>query len=206
MAAPTEVFATIATAQVDADSPVDVTLMGSIRSNLINLNEQMIGPSTAPLYVAAQSHDHDGINSAPIVLKTYSSGAHTIFRSTIESVGSSSTSYSDQLTVGLPFAGTLRIRYDLHSKTTQVGITANGNIFRNGSAVGTESSQLITGSTVLITYTEDVAGWLSNDVLQIRTKAGSVSTAAISAKNLVISVSTASISQIALTVPVLATT
>lgn len=198
--APTEVFSTITTAQTDADSPVDVTLMGSYRGNLINLNEQMLGPSTAPLYVAGQAHTHDGIGSAPIVLKTYTAGTHVIFRSTAVSTGETSTSFSDQLIVGLPFAGSLKIRYDLSPVTTGVG-SVWGNIYRNGSAVGTEAT--FAGGSSRVTLTEDVAGWQVNDILQIRTKAvfGNLTTAV--AKNLTISVTTASISQIAISKPLI---
>jgi len=203
--APTEVWSTISTAMVDADSPIDITLMGGIRGNLINVQEQLTG-AAGSTYVGAQLHDHDGLNSKLISPKTYSTGAHAIFRSTVQSTGNASTVYVEQLAVGLPFAGSLRIRYDLKGLSTDSAGFANANIFRNGSAVGTESSVSLTASTLFITFTEDVAGWLANDVLTIKTKVTPSAISTSVAKNLVISVSTASISQIALTVLLPATT
>lgn len=201
--APTELFTTITTAQVDADSPIDITLMGSLRANIINLSEQIIGDGAT--YTAAQGHDHDGLNSRLVAPKSYTAGTHVIFRSSVESTGNETTSYSDQLTVGLPFAGSLRIRYDLQGKTTVTGQFANANIFRNGSAVGTESTVILSASTGLVTFTEDVTGWLANDVMQIRTKVSPSTGSTAVARNLALSVTTASISEIALTVPALTT-
>lgn len=61
MAAPSKNFSNISDGQVDADSPLDATLMTSIRDNLVHLKE-WLGDS----YTAAVDHDHDGRNSKPV--------------------------------------------------------------------------------------------------------------------------------------------
>jgi hypothetical protein len=58
MAVPSKSWSTISDAQVDAESPLDETLMTAIRDNLIHL-EEWLGLD----YTAAQNHDHDGTNS-----------------------------------------------------------------------------------------------------------------------------------------------
>lgn len=58
MAAPSKAWSAIADSQIDADSPLDTTLVTSIRDSLIHL-EEWLGMS----YTAAQDHDHDGVNS-----------------------------------------------------------------------------------------------------------------------------------------------
>ena len=59
MAAPSKNFNAPADGQIDAESPVDVTLMTQLRDSLVHL-EEWLGMS----YTAAQNHDHDGVNSA----------------------------------------------------------------------------------------------------------------------------------------------
>lgn len=58
MAAPSKNFSAPTDGQVDADSPLDTTLLTQIRDALIHL-EEWLGMS----YTAAQDHDHDGANS-----------------------------------------------------------------------------------------------------------------------------------------------
>lgn len=63
MTVPTRDWTDIGDAQVDAESPLDTTLMTQIRDNLVNLKE-WLGFS----YTPAQDHDHDGINSKSVLL------------------------------------------------------------------------------------------------------------------------------------------
>lgn len=69
MTAPSKNWSNISDSQIDADSPIDATLMAQIRDNLVNLKE-WLGNSYAP----AQNHDHDGINSANVLLADASVG------------------------------------------------------------------------------------------------------------------------------------
>ena len=54
----TENWSDILTTQVDADSPINETLMKSIRSDLIHIKEAL-----GQNYTLAPDHDHDGVNS-----------------------------------------------------------------------------------------------------------------------------------------------
>jgi len=62
MAVPSESWSVVTSGQVDADSPLDETLMEAMRGNLIHL-EEWLGDS----YTAAKDHDHDGTNSKAVV-------------------------------------------------------------------------------------------------------------------------------------------
>lgn len=68
MAAPSEPFTIIADASVDPDSPLTTGLMLALKRNDIHL-EEWLGLS----FVAAQDHDHDGVNSKGVI------GASLIF-------------------------------------------------------------------------------------------------------------------------------
>lgn len=61
MVAPTKSWKLIADTDVDADSPVNETLMTNIRDDLYHL-EEWLGKD----YTAAQNHDHDGTNSKAV--------------------------------------------------------------------------------------------------------------------------------------------
>lgn len=63
MAAPTRDWSDIADSRVDAESPLDTTLMTQIRDNLEHLME-WLGAG----YTPARDHDHDGVNSKSVVL------------------------------------------------------------------------------------------------------------------------------------------
>lgn len=58
-----EVWTEIVASQTDADSPIDQTLMDSIRKNFYHL-KYWLGKN----YTADDDHDHDGINSKSVVL------------------------------------------------------------------------------------------------------------------------------------------
>lgn len=64
MAAPTKNWTSIADTSIDADSPLDTTLITAVRDDLENLKSQLLGESGA--YTAAQGHDHDGVNSKEV--------------------------------------------------------------------------------------------------------------------------------------------
>lgn len=58
MAVPSKNWSTIADAAIDPDSPLDTVLVTAIRDDLTHVYE-WLGYG----YVAAQAHDHDGVNS-----------------------------------------------------------------------------------------------------------------------------------------------
>lgn len=83
----TSTWSTISSAQADADSPLDVTLMEGIRQNLIHLYEwlgQGYTPSTA--------HNHNGVNSANVILGTNSVNSSAIVANSVTSTKLGSTS------------------------------------------------------------------------------------------------------------------
>lgn len=61
MAYPSKTFTTISDSAIDADSPIDVSLMTSFRDNDIHLKE-WLGRD----YSAEPNHSHDGVNSKSI--------------------------------------------------------------------------------------------------------------------------------------------
>lgn len=61
MAAPSVSFTTIPDTDIDADSPITVTLLTSIRNNLVHLRE-WLGDG----YTAAKAHSHNGVDSAAL--------------------------------------------------------------------------------------------------------------------------------------------
>ena len=61
MPVPSKNWTNIADSQVDAESPLDTTLLTSIRDDLVHLKE-WLGLS----YTAVQNHDHDGVNSKEV--------------------------------------------------------------------------------------------------------------------------------------------
>ena len=75
MTVPSKSWTVITDGTVDADSPLDETLMTALRDNLVHL-EEWIGFS----YTAAQDHDHDGVNSKGVVLPTASVGIDALKR------------------------------------------------------------------------------------------------------------------------------
>lgn len=76
------------------------------------------------------------------------------------SVGAASWTMKKEIAIG--HGGTLRIKFDL--KTINVVNNAKAKIYKNGVAVGTEQS---TNSNVYATYSEDLAGWLPGDLVQL---------------------------------------
>jgi len=117
---------------VDADSPINETLMSYIRTNLIHL-EQWIGDA----YVAAKDHDHDNANSAYIA----GLGANTVAEAailndacTVSKVKKASNTISGTIGAG----GSV-----LNKATTQYNLSVNLYAFQGSSvrrtAVTTQS-------------------------------------------------------------------
>lgn len=61
MPVPTKTFTAIADSKIDVDSPLTTELMTWLRDNIEHL-EEWLGKD----YAAAQNHNHDGLNSAPV--------------------------------------------------------------------------------------------------------------------------------------------
>lgn len=167
MAAPSKSWVTIADNQVDADSPGDTILMTGIRDDLVHLRECVYTPGT---HTPAAPHNHDGVNSSlsagvlngsvtPVKLSNQTAGDYLMWNnSTLRNT--TSTSYVKLKETKLAKGGTYRIKFTI----TNVANYAYATIYRNGASVGTERLQSGGGST---TFSEDIAGWSSGDLMQI---------------------------------------
>ncbi len=66
MTVPSKNYSTIPDSDIDPESPITTGLMTSIRDNIVHVYE-WIGYG----YVAAQAHDHDGVNSTQLAGNIY---------------------------------------------------------------------------------------------------------------------------------------
>jgi len=90
----------------------------------------------------------------------YTAGSNLLIAHDSE-ISRTSDSYTKIKEIQLDKGGTLRVSF--HLRVTPGG-TANGRIYRNGSAVGTERSVTTTSGT---TYSQDISGWSPGDLLQL---------------------------------------
>jgi len=175
MTVPSKTWTAITDGTIDADSPLDETLMTALRDNLVHL-EEWLGDG----YTAAKDHDHDGVNSAPftfalidpdtfygLVVKTYALG-DSLYHSNDAETETASTSYVKvkEITLG-SFVGSgsdFRIKFSLFATINK---TAWGKVYINGSAVGTERSQF---SNSWAEFSEDFTNLNPGDLIQIYIK------------------------------------
>lgn len=170
MTVPSKNFTSIADASIDADSPLDVTLMTAIRDSLIHL-EEWLGMS----YTAAQNHDHDGANSKVVgVVGTPTAGDWITFENNTLRQRWPNT-YDKVKEIKMGAAGVYRIKFTLKQSGVGGGHTVYGRIYVNGSAVGTERSRTDTTATV---YSEDITTSAAGDLIQIYSKSSANSNTA----------------------------
>jgi len=99
----TSTYTSISAGQTDANSPLDTILIDAIRQNQDVLYEWLGGPT----YTPSTSHDHDGVNSKPVVsvaddaitLPKISLEEFSTLNSSAVSVGS--TAWNDIVTISL---------------------------------------------------------------------------------------------------------
>jgi hypothetical protein len=171
MAAPTKDWVSIADGQVDADSPLDTTLLTAIRDDLVHLREWLADPAS---YSAAISHDHDGANSkevtsvadgsiTPPKLAGYSAGDDLISTApAVKCISGNISAWTKLKEIKIDRGGVLRVKFDL--KDTAGGNPSEGQVYRNGSPAGTLRS---TTSTFYVTFSEDISGWVGGDLVQL---------------------------------------
>ena len=95
MAAPSKNFTSIADGAVDADSPLDTTLVTNLRDNDIHL-EEWLGKN----YTAAVDHDHDGTNSKLITSVADGAIVQTKLSTAIGGESTTSTSWDSRVMPG----------------------------------------------------------------------------------------------------------
>ena len=156
-------YTAIPNSDVDADSPLDETLVTALRDNDDYLKARM---------VTATGHTHDQTGTdegGPVVPAPdsvtnemmYNHDAGTYLYHSNDAVVSdvSSGSYVKKKEIALSRGGEYRVEFDL--KSTASG---RGKIYRNGVALGTEQTDS-TGSYV--TKSEDLSGWSVGDTLEL---------------------------------------
>jgi hypothetical protein len=168
MAAPSKSWNTIIDGQVDADSPLDTTLMTAIRDNLVHLEEWLGGSHTA-----AVDHSHNGTDSALITdlgvnvvgsdSLSYTAGDVLVASSDSETYNRSDTYivFTSAKKFTIARSGELRIKFALQKGGSLT--SAQAKIHVNGSPVGTERS--VTGSWT--TFSEDISGLSAGDVVEL---------------------------------------
>jgi hypothetical protein len=132
-----------------------------------------LAPNDYPFYAGATYINRSGaptqITNTGYVISKYfiykynDVGNTTLVASDAEvSYANATPALKKAITLGPYIQGTktLRIRFDL--RISSALSTAYGQIYRNGSSVGTLQS---TNSTSYVNFTEDIAGWAANDVI-----------------------------------------
>ncbi len=107
--------------------------------------------------------------SAQSGLTAYSAGDYQIFGPS-DFKSSTATSYTKLIEVYLPRGGTLRTK--MYAASNNGGATHYCQIYRNGSALGTEQTYSTINS--IQTFSEDIAGWAAGDLLQVYVKTSDV--------------------------------
>lgn len=131
MPAPSKNWTEIADGRVDAESPLDSSLMTALRDNMAHLRE-WLGVS----FSAAQDHDHDGINSKSVVLADSTVTTAKIAGSAVTGVKTSKAASSTgtytlpSLGAWTPAAGVYQM-VDTTTPSLQLDIYAWGDWRRN---------------------------------------------------------------------------
>ena len=140
-------YSAIANSEIDASSPLTETLMTKIRDNI-------------------EGHNHSEATTTDIVnagLQAYTAGDYLIQSNDTER-STTSGSYVKLKEIKVLRAGAYRIKFDIKADGAS---TAYGRIYKNGSAVGTERSTMLTGDDP---YSEDISSIVSGDLIQIYCK------------------------------------
>ncbi len=169
MAAPSEAWTVITAGQVDADSPINETLMGAIRKNLIHL-EEWLGDG----YTAVKDHDHDDVNSKAVTgvadgvitgakMANYAAGSLSIVNNNTEQ-STSSTVYVKLKETVIDRGGALRIDFQLKKAAGQA--ISVGKIYVNGEA-HESAIERSNDTAIYINYSQDLSGFEAGDAVQI---------------------------------------
>lgn len=149
-------FTALTAAQVDADSPLDSTLFGTMKANFDD-HETRIATGEAGGFPV-------GDNSVtPAKLSAQAAGDYLMINnSALKSTGS--TTYAKVKEIKVAKSGTYRVKFTL-TANGGTGPQAYGRIYKNGAAVGTERT-----TTTSATYSEDISSISAGDLIQIYAK------------------------------------
>ncbi len=165
MTAPTKIWTDIPDSAIDADSPLDTTLLTQIRDDLVHLRE-WLGFN----YTAAIDHNHDGLNSAlPGATGSYTTtggAGDLVLAADTErwKYGDVNGTWTKVKEFKIGRGGSLVISFD--GKVTVFAgppTTAGARIYKNGIPYGTSR----TFNTAYQTFTETLSGFMPGDVVQL---------------------------------------
>lgn len=159
-------YTVIPNTSIDSDSPLDTVLFTYLRDNDDYLKSRLVTGT-------GHTHNQAGTDEGgPVVpadntvtqakLANYAAGNTLLISSDAIKSVSNPGSWTKAKEIKINRGGTLRISFDM--RDSQGANPANGQVFRNGVAVGTLRS---TNSSVFVTYSEDVSGWAASDLCQI---------------------------------------
>jgi len=165
MATPTKNWTDIPDSAIDADSPLDTTLLTEIRDDLVHLHE-WLGLN----YTAAVDHNHDGINSA----LSASPGSYTVdgaSDSVVLAADTERTKFGDlngtwtkvkEFKIGR--GGSVNVSFDgMYTLFAGAPTTVGARIYKNSIPFGTTRAF----STTYQTFVETLAGFAPGDLIQL---------------------------------------
>ncbi|MBI4950016.1 MAG: hypothetical protein HY955_07730 [Deltaproteobacteria bacterium] len=149
MAYPSKTFTVITDSAVDADSPIDVSLMTSLRDNDVHLREWLGGD-----YAAESNHSHDGVNSRSI------SGGQTLLMD------------RDAMTVSLSFVTIDTVMLYIPADLTALAYCARTKVEFTGRADMRLKKGATDGTTVQGTPDETVYAWHGPGTIDVSALSG----------------------------------
>jgi len=165
MATPTKNWTDIPDSAIDADSPLDTTLLMEIRDDLVHLHEWM-----GLNFTAAQDHNHDGVNSAlPGATGSYTTtagAADLVLAADTErwKLGDVNGTWTKIKEFKIGRGGSLRINFDgMYTLFAGAPTSVGARIYKNSIPYGT----LRGFTTAYQTFTETLGGLLPGDLIQL---------------------------------------
>ena len=151
--------------QVDADSPLDTTLMDGLRKDLDHLRQVLYGSTDPNFHTPIWGHDHDGTNSKLVVLASQTAGNYLLIENAPSRI-ITGTTYVKYKEIRVGVSGTFRIKFNI-GRNGGAG-TVYGKIYKNGVALGNEWT---TTSDTNVDFSEDLGGFVPGDLVQVYCKA-----------------------------------
>jgi len=165
MATPTKNWTDIPDSAIDADSPLDTTLLTEIRDDLVHLREWM-----GLNFTAAQDHNHDGVNSAlPGATGSYTTtggAADLVLAADTEQwkLGDVNGTWTKIKEFKIGRGGSLRIVFDgMYTLFAGAPTSVGARIYKNSIPYGTVRSF----TTAYQTFTETLGGLAPGDLIQL---------------------------------------
>lgn len=126
--------------QIDADSPVDVPLVGGFDDDAIHLRQVLYGNGSGGFLTPIDGHRHNGSDSQRLdVFINAAAGDYRVAGGDMTEFDTTSTSYVDTgFEIKIGRAGTYRVVFRLKSSG---GLNAFGKIYKDDSPYGSEQDK-----------------------------------------------------------------